>query len=588
MPTVDIWAPKADNVSVELLDGTLIALEVTDGGHFVTELPTGTRYSVRLDGGMPLPDPRSMRQPDGPHGPSEVVDPDSFEFATPWRGEKLGGKVFYELHIGTFTPEGTFRSAITKLDFLADLGVEVVEIMPVNPIPGKRGWGYDSVSIFALNEAYGSPEDLVALVDAIHARGMSACLDVVYNHFGPDGNYLSMFGPYFTDRHKTPWGDAVNFDGEDSDEVRQYILDNAMMWLRDYRFDALRLDATDYLIDDSPIHIMQQISLDAAKLAVDEDRIITLTAESDLNMPAMVLPVNQDGRGMDMQWTDDVHHALHVWLTGECNAYYVDYTETDTMATAFTHAFTRVGQKSRFSGESKGSPVPHDYSGHHFIVFDENHDQVGNRLISDRPTFRLTLGQTAVSRALILLSPFTPMLFMGEEWATRTPFHYFTDHGPNLGATIMAGRENEFANWDMRSVYGDAPVTMLDPQSERTFNESKLDWTEPESGDHARMLEFVRQLIALRRNEPDVATGDRSATMMHLRSNGGWLRRGSIYIVFSKDPQVLVVDLPRGSYETLLTWDASATVEQNSVDSSACVSLPGAGVVVLRRIANTE
>lgn len=585
MPTVDIWAPQADSVAVELLDGELISLEATHGGHFVTVLPTGTRYFVRLDGGMPLPDPRSMRQPEGAHGPSEVIDPHGFHFATPWRGEKLGGKVFYELHIGTFTPEGTFRSAIEKLDFLASLGIQVVEIMPVNPIPGDRGWGYDSVSIFALNEAYGSPEDLVALVDAIHAHGMNACLDVVYNHFGPDGNYLSMFGPYFTDHHKTPWGDAVNFDGDDSDEVRQYFLDNALMWLRDYRFDALRLDATDYLIDDSPVHIMQQLSLDVAELAVAEDRMITLTAESDLNMPAMVLPVYQDGRGMDMQWTDDVHHALHVWLTGEKNAYYVDYVEGDVLPTAFSQAFTRVGQKSRFSGESKGSPVPHDYSGHHFIVFDENHDQVGNRLISDRPTAKLSLGQVAVSRALILLSPFTPMLFMGEEWATRTPFNYFTDHGPRLGAMIMAGRENEFANWDLRSVYGDAPVSMLDPQSEATFIQSKLDWAEPETGDHARMLDFVRRLIALRQSEPDIATGDRSKTLMHLRDAGGWLRRGSIYVAFSKDPASFRVDLPDGSYETLLSWDESIVVEQMSNDD-AHVVFADAGVTVLRRTTN--
>lgn len=570
---VRVWAPTSSTVEFDVV-GSGSVTGVPDGaGYFCANLEPGTRYFVRLDGGIALPDPRSMRQPEGPHGPSEVVDPSTFSWTDgEWTGRDLKGAVFYELHVGTFTPEGTFRGVIDKLDHLRSLGVDVIELLPINPMPGHHGWGYDSVSIFALHEPYGGPEDLVALVDAAHARGISVCLDVVYNHFGPDGNYLSQFGPYFSSAHVTPWGDGVNFDGED--EVRRYIIDNAVQWMRDYHIDALRLDATDHLVDDSPLHIMAEMSMEVAKLGVELGRRFTLTAESDLNMPAMVSPVAEGGRGMDMQWTDDVHHALHVWLTGETNAYYVDHTDPDRLPNSLTKAFTRVGQKSRFESESKGSPVPDDFSGHHFIVFDENHDQVGNRLIGDRPTAKLSLADVAISRALILLSHYTPMLFMGEEWATTTPFHYFTDHGPEIGAHIKDGRLAEFERWDLSSVYGDAPATMLDPQSRQALEQSTLDWSERDEPDHARMLAFVRRLIELRRSNPDIASGDRSATYVHIDADraSGWVRRGSVVVVFAREPRE--VSVPISNHTVIESWD---DVERAS--ESVVFHAPGVAVL---------
>ncbi|QTG76298.1 malto-oligosyltrehalose trehalohydrolase [Trueperella pecoris] len=559
MANVKIWSPAATTVSVVLADsGRELALRPAGDGQFELERPldVGTRYFVRVDGGMKLPDPRSMCQPLGPHGPSEIVDPAAFVWHDAgWRGTDLLGKVFYELHVGTFTDAGTFRAAIEKLDYLVGLGVDVVELMPIAPMPGQRGWGYDGVSIYAIHAPYGHPEDLAALVDAIHARGMSACLDVVYNHFGPDGNYLAQFGPYFTDRHHTPWGEALNLDGDGADQVRRYLIDNAKQWLVDYHFDALRLDAVPHLHDESDYHFLAQLSDEVKELGDDLGRHLTLTAESDLNDPNMVLPTSEGGFGMDMQWADDVHHALHVWLTGETNAYYVDYTDDHSLAQGFEHGFVRVGQELQFAAAPRGSVIPEELSGHRFMAFDENHDQVGNRLISDRPSLKLEPAELAVSRALILLSHYTPMLFMGEEWATTAPFHYFTDHGPELGAMIQEGRKAEFADWDMASIYGDIPAVMLNPQEEQTFLASKLPWHELDDSAHRRMHDFVRALIELRRSDPDVGAGDRSRTHVHVDGRAGWMSRGQTVVVFSVSPTPVTVPAPVAGKEEVLAWE---------------------------------
>lgn len=575
MPSIAVWAPEAESVAA-VVEGREITLERQGDGRFglPETLPAGTRYHLRVDGGMDLPDPRSMCQPEGPHGPSELVDPASFMWTdADWHGEDLAGKVFYELHVGTFTDEGTFRAAIGKLDHLRTLGVDVVELMPIAPMPGQRGWGYDGVSIYAIHHPYGRPEDLAALVDAIHARGMSACLDVVYNHFGPDGNYLAQFGPYFTSRHHTPWGEALNLDGDGATHVRRYLIDNAVQWLRDYHFDALRLDAVPHLRDDSRYHFLAQLSDEVAQLGRSLGRRLTLIAESDLNDPAMVTPTAAGGFGMDMQWADDVHHALHVWLTGETNAYYVDYTGRETMRQAFEHGFVRVGQELQFDPAPRGLPIPDGMSGHRFVVFDENHDQVGNRLISDRPSRKLSPCVLAVSRALILLSHYTPMLFMGEEWGTSHPFNYFTDHGAELGPLIKDGREAEFATWDLASVYGDGPVSMPDPQSEAAFLDSKLDWAEVAEPDHCRMFNFVRDLIALRRSDPDLASGDRSRTEFHLAGDAGWMRRGQATVVFSiaAGPR----ELPAPTGDLVLAWSTPDLADGK-------VRFDGPGVAVFR------
>ncbi|WP_216404418.1 malto-oligosyltrehalose trehalohydrolase [Arcanobacterium phocae] len=557
---ISVWAPHASRVRAIVGDDEH-ELTADDNGLWTIDLPPETRYFLRLDeSDLRLPDPRSMCQPDGAHGSSCVIDPNKFHFAaTDWECPNLAGKVFYELHIGTFTSEGTFRSAIDRLDHLVDLGIDAIELMPINPIPGTRGWGYDSVSIFALNPNYGTPDDLVAFIDAAHSRGIAVCLDVVYNHFGPDGNYLSQFGPYFTNRHHTPWGDAVNFDADQGTFVRQYFIDNALMWIRDYRFDALRLDATDFLIDDSPTHIVAEISQAVHSYAHDHGRQVSLIAENNSNSPTTITPVEDDGWGMDMQWVDDVHHALHVWLTGETNAFYIDHDKPDTLPKALSSGMTRTGEFSQFEGKPWGHPVPEHVSGHAFIVFDENHDQVGNRLIGDRPSHSLALSDVAISRALILMSPFTPMLFMGEEWAASTPFMFFTDHGPEIGPYIKAGREKEFESWDLASVYPNG-TAMTDPQDKSAFTQSTLRWKEANHGDHQRMYNFVRELIRLRSSLPDIASGNRSATRCELSVNrrSGWLQRGTTYIVFSRDGNTQV-PVPHALQEVLLSWSDSET-----------------------------
>ncbi|MDP9807139.1 maltooligosyltrehalose trehalohydrolase [Trueperella bonasi] len=568
MTNVKIWAPKAQKATL-VLARTEEEVELAKiGNHFVLDQPlsVGTQYYVRLDGGMRLPDPRSMCQPDGPHGPSEIVDPSTFEWTDDdWRGENLHGKVFYEMHVGTFTPRGTFRSAIERLGYLKDLGVDVIQLLPIAPMPGERGWGYDGVSIFALHHPYGRPEDLVALIDAIHGHGMSACLDVVYNHFGPDGNYLAQFGPYFSSWHHTPWGEALNLDGEDSESVRRYLIDNAKQWMRDYHFDALRLDAVHHLLDNSDRHFLAQLSEEIAELGTELGRTLTLTAESEDNDAAMVTPVKDGGYGMDMQWADDIHHALHVWLTGETNAYYADYADDAVMPQAFEHGFVRVGQELTFESAPRGKPIPEGMSGHHFMAFDENHDQVGNRMISDRPSLKLEIGELAISRALILLSHYTPMLFMGEEFATRTPFHYFTDHGEELGPLIKEGRLAEFANWDMTTIYGDIPATMLDPQDEQTFISSKLNWEEVDAVKHRRMLGFVKDLIRIRKSDPDIASGDRSQTSFVLDGDSGWMTRGSTVVVFSRSSQPVNVPAPVAGKKQILSWEPPTLTDDGHV-----------------------
>lgn len=573
---ISVWAPNAERVT-GVIDDESFSLVQEEPGYWNAELEPGTRYQLRLDSNdLLLPDPRSMCQPEGAHGPSMVIDPAQFEFqATNWECPDLRGKVLYELHIGTFTSEGTFRAAIAKLDHLVDLGVDAIELLPINPIPGTRGWGYDSVSIFALNHHYGTPEDLVAFIDAAHQRGIAVCLDIVYNHFGPDGNYLAQFGPYFTGRHHTPWGETVNFDGPVSGPVRQYVIDNALMWVRDYLFDALRLDATDFFIDDSPRHILADLSDAVHDFARGAGRNITLIAESNANSPLTITPVSQGGWGMDMQWADDVHHALHVWLTGETNAFYVDHAADDTLPRALTEGFTRIGQYSVFEGHAFGHPLPESVPGHALVVSDENHDQVGNRLVGDRPSHSLPIPDVAISRALTLLSPYTPMLFMGEEWAASTPFMFFTDHGPDIGQHIKAGREKEFESWDLASVYTHGE-TMIDPQDIRAFTRSKLRWDEKDSGYHQRLNKFVAELIRLRKAIADLGSSDRSATSVALSPdrNSGWMRRGDTTVVFARHADTDVF-APVCASEPYLSWDK---VEVS--DSSVHFVRPG--VIVVR------
>ena len=469
-----------------------MALKAADGGWWHgPEIADGQDYAFLVDGEGPFPDPRSARQPHGVHGPSRAFDATRFAWTdADWRGRDARGAVFYELHVGTFTTSGTLDGAAAELPRLAAAGIEVVELMPLAPMPGKRGWGYDGVSPYAVYEQYGGPRALQRFVDAAHAVGIAVALDVVYNHLGPDGNYLAAFGPYFTNAHHTPWGAAINLDRDGSADVRRYLADCALRWFRDFHVDVLRLDAVHAFRDDSPYRFLAQLSDETAALSRDLGQPLSLVAESDLNDPAMVESVARGGFGQTAQWADDVHHALHAYLTGERGGYYEDFGSIETLDKAFRSVFVHDGGLSTFRGRDWGHPVSPDMDRRRFVVFASNHDQVGNRAMGDRPSATLSPGAQAASLALVLLSPFTPLLFQGEEYGETRPFRYFSDHSEPLGAAITAGRLEEFA----RHGWSDE-AAVPDPQSEETFQASVLD---PSAG-NAAIQTWFGQVMAARR-----------------------------------------------------------------------------------------
>ena len=501
MRELTVWAPRAEAVDL-LLPRSRHAMSRGDDGHWhvAVEVEPGSTYAFSLDGGDPRPDPRGLRLPDGPHGWSQLFDPGEFAWTDPrWAGVDLEGAVVYELHVGTFTPEGTLDAAAARLDHLVDLGVGLVELMPLAPFPGTHGWGYDGVAPYAVHEVYGGPAALQRFVDAAHARGLGVCLDVVYNHLGPDGNYLGEFGPYLTDTHHTPWGSALNLDAPDSEPVRRWVLDNVRQWFRDFRVDALRLDAVHELHDDRALHLLEEMSREVDELSVQEGRRMWLIAESDRNDPRTVTPRGRGdavgGLGLHAQWADDVHHALHVALTGETQGYYADFADPGALEKAMHSPFFHDGTWSSFRGRRHGRPVDAaSVPGWRFVASLQTHDQVGNRATGDRLSATLPTGLLACGAALLLTSPWTPMLFMGEEWGASTPWQYFTDHtDPDLGEAVRQGRRSEFAShgWDREEV--------PDPQDPATFERSRLDWSEVEQGDHGRLLRWYRDLIRLRR-----------------------------------------------------------------------------------------
>ncbi|MBD8077943.1 malto-oligosyltrehalose trehalohydrolase [Cellulosimicrobium arenosum] len=522
-PRPVVWAPAARTVDLLLpeqgsatFDGSrreglrLVGAHVPGWWGYDHELEPGTDYGYSIDGGPGRPDPRSPRQPYGVHGPSRTFDPAFAWSDAAWAGRDVRGEVLYELHVGTFTDQGTLDAAIERLDELADLGVGAVELMPVAAFGGTWGWGYDGVHLYAVHEPYGGPRALQRFVDAAHARGLAVVLDVVHNHLGPSGNYLPEFGPYFTDAHSTPWGSAVNLDRSGNREVREWILCNALRWFTDFHVDALRLDAVHALVDDSPTHLLVELSRAVARLEEELARPLTLVAESDENDPTTITDAEVGGRGMHAQWADDVHHAVHALLTGERHAYYVDFGSVAVLRKALTGAFVHDGTWSTFRARDWGRPVPPGTDGHAFVVCTQNHDQVGNRARGDRPSATLDAGGLAIAAALVLASPFTPMLFMGEEWGTSTPWQYFTDHDdPDLAQAIREGRAAEFGGhgWDG----GDA---VPDPQDRATRDASVLDRSQRHVGEHARLLEWYRTLIALR-SRPDVRSGDLSLVRVH-------------------------------------------------------------------------
>ena len=510
-PRVPVWAPDAHTVELHLPgEERLVDMVPAPGGWWTApfDLEPGTDYAYRVDGSPNRPDPRSALQPDGVHGHSRTVDPATWQWTDQdWEGKDLRGSVIYELHVGTFTPEGTLDAAISRLDHLAELGVDIIELMPLAAFPGKAGWGYDGVALWAVHETYGGPEALARFVDAAHSTGIGVCLDVVYNHLGPSGNYLSVFGPYFTQAHHTPWGEAVNYDHDGSQQVRAFVIDSALRWLRDFHVDALRLDAIHEIKDDAAAadppqpHVLAELSDAVAALSAELGRPLSLVAEADLNDVGVITPTGEQppakapSLGMTAQWADDVHHALHARLTGETQGYYGDFAEAGAWAKAYGRAFLHNGTWSTFRERNWGAPVPEDTDPRRFVVFGSDHDQIGNRAVGDRPSTSLDDATLAATAALVLLSPYTPMLFMGEEWGTRAPFQFFTDHEEeDLARSVSEGRVREFAGfgWDADEI--------PDPQAAETVEASRLRWDELNEAEHIRMLAWYQALTALRRD----------------------------------------------------------------------------------------
>jgi len=571
MTTLRVWAPLPQTVEVEV-DGVRTPL-TPDGEWWTGEVGgPGTDYALVLDGGPPRPDPRSAWQPYGVHGASRVVDHDAFTWTdSRWRGVPLPGAVLYELHVGTFTPGGTFDAAIERLDHLVELGVSAVELLPCNSFAGRWGWGYDGVAWFAVHEPYGGPEGLKRFVDACHARGLGVVMDVVYNHFGPAGNYLPEFGPYLTEQHTTPWGAAVNLDRPGSDEVRRYVLDNARMWLRDYHVDGLRVDAVHALVDERATHLLEELSTEVEALGAQLGKPLFLIAESDVNDARMVSSREAGGNGFDGQWADDVHHALHSNLTGETAGYYGDFGGLPTVAKVLTDVFLHDGRWSSFRGRAHGRPVPSTVPGHRFVVYLQDHDQVGNRATGDRLSAILSDGLLKVGAALVLTSPYTPMLWMGEEWGARTPWQFFSDHEGDLGEAVRQGRRAEFAS------HGWATEDVPDPQSESTLRDSTLDWSELDQERHATLLAWTRDLIALRRGRPELSDGRRDRVEVAYDEQARWLvvRRGAVAVAANLGPEPTVVPLPLPA-QVLLASEPELAVDGSKAE------LAGESVVVVK------
>jgi maltooligosyltrehalose trehalohydrolase len=546
---LSVWAPAAKTVDAVIGDRRH-ALQSLPEGRWQIELPEESLaggYMFSIDGGNPVPDPRSAWQPHGVHGASYLLP--ALRKPVHFKPTELEQAVIYELHIGTFTPAGTYAAARDKLAHLAMLGVTHVELLPLASFPGTRGWGYDGVDLFAPFAGYGTPQELADFIDACHARGIAVILDVVYNHLGPDGNYLGVFAPYFTDRYKTGWGAAINYDGPGSDGVRRFVIDNALMWLRDYGFDGLRLDAVHAIYSFDALHLLEELSQEVRRLGEETGRSLLLIAESDLNDPRLVRSISRGGYGLDAQWVDDFHHALHRYFTNESDGYYADFDGLSDIATALRQGFVYQGQYSAHRGRRHGRP-PTGVQPQQFIVSSQNHDQVGNRAQGERLSMLLEPWQLKAIAALLLLSPFVPMLFQGEEWGAKTPFLYFTDHEDlELGRLVAEGRAREFSSFGWN---GAVP----NPQSADTFERSRLDWNELAQPPHAELFDWYCRLTALRgRKKPG-----KDRALVKFDRQRQWLRyvHQTLLVVCNLSPQARQVPLPPGEWELLLRSDEAA------------------------------
>jgi maltooligosyltrehalose trehalohydrolase len=573
-----LWAPYAKKLAVKVGDALYPMSGPDDRGWWrasVEEAEYGSDYAFVLnDDATPYPDPRSARQPHGLHGPSRLYDQKEYAWKdSRWQGPPLSGAVIYEMHVGTFTAGGTFDAAIERLDYLFRLGVTHLELMPVAEFPGRYGWGYDGAALFAVTEKYGGPDGLKRFVDACHLRGLAVLLDVVYNHFGPVGNYTTKFGPYLTDRHHTPWGDAVNLEDSGSDEVRRFFCDNALMWMRDYHIDGLRLDAVHEFMDRSAINFMEQMSAEVEVLSSTLGRRLVLIAESDLNDPKVVVPREASGYGIDAQWNDDFHHALFTILNVEEDgkAYYADFGSFEKLAKALTKTFVYDGVYSRYRRRCHGRPVE-GLSAHHFVGFIQNHDQVGNRATGDRLEHAIGLRRAKVAAGIVLMAPAIPLLFQGEEYAASTPFQYFADHeDPEMVKAVSEGRRREFAafGWD--------PDVIPDPERVETFERSKLRWDEAQEGEHGEMLEWYRKLIHLRRSSASLNDGDPGHVKVAFDEKRRWLvmDRGLAKVMWNLGSETVELENP-GRFPLVLASSGDVRVWEERValppDSLAILS----------------
>ena len=566
-------SPTAGRMEV-VVDGETHPLEKTGDATFeafVPEVQAGARYHLLKDG-LRMPDPASRFQPEGVHGPSEVINPRTYEWHDEsWRGVPQQDLVFYELHVGTFTPEGTYRAARDKLPYLKELGITAVELLPLAAFPGERNWGYDPAAQYAPAHPYGHPDDLRALVDAAHETGLAVYLDVVYNHFGPDGAYVVGLNPQmFTEHHHTPWGQAINLDDTGSEHVRQFFLENAVHWLREYHFDGFRLDAVFALVDDSPKHFLKELVEVVAEVGKETGLTRYLIAEDPRNFRDLVMPQEGGGYGLDGVWADDFHHEVRVNLAGDHHAYYQDFTGTPAdIAKTLEQGWFFTGQASKNQGEARGTPtdglIPEN-----FVICIQNHDQIGNRPRGNRLSDEIPLSAYRAASALLFFAPQLPLLFQGQEWATTTPFIYFTDHNPDLGKLVSKGRKEEFK--DFPDFQGDVP----DPQDPASFEKSKLSWAEPEEPEHAGVLRLYKDLLALRR--------DLSGPVETLTAKGTGLvlRRGAhlLYVALRDNTTLPLMS----DFETQLMTEAPAYAEGGSEpdfsDDTVTFATPGAFVAV--------
>src|SRR5690349_11427165 len=574
-----VWAPRPERVRLDV-DGTLYPMDRSDDDWWRASVDTrpDARYGFVLDDDPKvLPDPRSPRQPDGVHERSQLWQPAADAWTDEgWAGRSIEGGVIYELHVGTFTPEGTFDSAIEKLDYLVDLGVDFVELMPVNAFGGTHGWGYDGVLWYAVHEPYGGPDGLVRLVDACHRRGLGVLIDAVFNHLGPSGNYLPRYGPYLSSA-SNPWGEGINIADADSDEVRRYIIGCALRWMRDFHADGLRLDAVHALVDTTAIHILEELATETDWLARQVKRPLSLIAESDLNDPRLITPRDRGGYGLTGQWADDIHHTIHTAVSGERQGYYADFGSLATLTQTLRHGFFHAATYSSFRRRRHGRPLDTSEKtgipATRLVAYTCTHDQVGNRALGDRPSQNLTGGQLAIKAALVLGLPYTTMLFMGEEYAASTPFQFFSSHPePELAKATAEGRKAEFAEhgWDA----DDIP----DPQDPQTFQRSKLDWTEVGTGEHVRLHRLYRDLIALRHSELDLADPWLDHLVVDYDEEQHWivLRRNGLTFACNLGTEATIVPV---TGELVLAWDSPAIGESTT-------ELPAHSLAILRAVDN--